>query len=171
MNIGYKLLAHHYPCLEAMEWLGDRDAETAWRECERADWMLWAVAKVGVDRKIVVTAACACARTALRFVPDGEHRPLSTIETTEAWVRGNTTTEDVRAAAGAAAYAAAGAAGAAADAAAYAAGAADAAADAAAYAVARTSSLREMADIVRKTIPWEVVQLVITATQGEVLVL
>ena len=154
MNIGYKLLAHHYPCLEAMEWLGDRDAETAWRECERADWMLWAVAKVGVDRKIVVTAACACARTALRFVPDGEHRPLSAIETTEAWVRGNTTTEDVRAAAyaaGAAAYAAAGAAG--------------AAADAAAYAVARTSSLREMADIVRTLIPWEFVQAALTVEE------
>jgi hypothetical protein len=28
-------------CLEAREWIKDRDEVTAWQECERPDWMLW----------------------------------------------------------------------------------------------------------------------------------
>ena len=119
-------------CEDAVAWVGDRDITAAWAECDRADWMLWLAGRV-VARKTVVLAACACARTALRYVLAGEDRPRVAIETAERWARGEATIAEVRsAAAAAAAYAADDAA----YAAAYAADAAAYAADAAAYAAA-----------------------------------
>lgn len=72
-----------YACPDALEWLGDRDAITAWRECHRADWMLWGALKIGIDRRLVTQMTCACARTVLHLVPDGEDRPRIAIETSE----------------------------------------------------------------------------------------
>ena len=104
-----------------------------------------AACKTDDHRKAIRLAACACARTSLKYVKAGETRPLKAIETAEAWCRGETTIEQVRearyaaaaayAAASAAAYAAAAAAAAAASAAAAYAAAYAAAADAA-YAAA-----------------------------------
>ena len=122
-------------CRPAMEWLKDRDLERMWEECERGDWLLWFAAKVGIDRKVIVRTACACAREALRFVPDGEIRPKTAIETAERWCNGEATIEQVRNASSAAAAADAAAYAAACDAA-YAAYAADADAAYAAYAAA-----------------------------------
>lgn len=48
-------------CDEAREWVGDRDAETAWRECQRPDWMLWACGRLKLDRKLFVAIACRIA--------------------------------------------------------------------------------------------------------------
>jgi hypothetical protein len=150
-------IRHLYPCAPAVEWLGERDLETAWSECERGDWMLWLATRAGVDRRLLVQAACDCAETALQYVPEGEERPRVAVETARAWCRGEATLEEVREAAYAdddAAYAdAADAAAYAADAAAAAAYAADAA-DAAAYAAyaARLDSLRRSADLVRARI-------------------
>lgn len=159
-------------CNDAIEWAGDRDARAAWNECERADWMLWLAQRV-LDLKLVMRAACACARTALQFVPAGEDRPRVAIETAEVWTRGEATIEAVRiasVAARTAAQAAYYAANAANSYAAYAAhsaavcagfSAADHAADAdayadyAAYAERRTQALREMADLVRGIISAE----------------
>ena len=127
-----KWLTSNYACTESLEWLSDRDLDTAWAECPRGDWLLWLTAKAGIDRKRLVMSACATAREALRFVPEGEDRPRIAIETAEAWCRSEATIEQVRearwnaAAYAAAAYAAADAA--AAYAAAYAAAAAAAAA-------------------------------------------
>ena len=158
----------------------------AWKYCKRGDWMLWLIGKMSGEscsdkRKKLVLTACKCARLALKHVPEGEKRPLQTIETSEKWAKdeGVTLAEvhdaadaayaaaDADAAAYAAAYAAAAAAYAAAadaDAAAYAAAAADAAdaADAAyaaadaAYAAAdaaRKETLAKCADIVREFYP------------------
>ena len=90
-------------CYPAKEWLKDRDLERAWEECKRGDWLLWFAAKVGIDRKVIVRTACACAREALRFVPDGEIRPKTAIETAERWCNGEATIEQVRTASAAAA--------------------------------------------------------------------
>ena len=148
-------------CAEAREWAGARNARQAWDECERADWLLWWAAMAGVDRKIVVKAACQCERRALRFVPDGEMRPLRAIETAERWCEGRATVQEVRAAAADSyAYAAAAAADsyAYADAYAYAAAAAAAAyaaaAARAAYSKTRADELLEMAAIVREIVPF-----------------
>ena len=89
-------------CEDAVAWVGDRDITAAWAECQRADWMLWLAGRV-VARPLVVLAACACARTVLRYVPDGEDRPRVAIETAERWARGEATIAEVRSAAAAAA--------------------------------------------------------------------
>jgi len=144
-------------CPAAIRWAEHyATLEVAWQVCSRADWMLWLAAKYigkrgSAGHRKLVLATCACARTALHHVNEGEERPRIAIETTEAWARGDATIEDVRAAA-AAAYAAYGDAYGYAAAAAYAAYAAYANAAAAAYAAyAAYATVR--ADIVRTFYP------------------
>ena len=137
-------LASLNACGEAVRWASDRDLLTAWRDCERAEWMLWLCSK-NCDtpgwptRQQLVLAACACAETVLRFVRVGENRPRKAIETARRWARGEAgvTLQDVRNADASAASAA--------DAAALAAAAADA--------DARSKTLAQCADIVRKFYP------------------
>ena len=152
-------LKEFHACPEGYEWAKDKTIEEAWSTCERGDWMLWYAAKINIDRRLLVRAACACARLALKSVPEGEDRPRIAIETAEAWTEGKASLKDVRTAAFAAnaanaayaAYAARAAAKAAdvAHAAAYAAADAAYAADAAAY----TTTLHVCAEIVRSMIP------------------
>ena len=98
-------------CVEARNWVGSKSLRTAYRTCQRGDWMLWLAGRVEEDRKVLVCAACQCARLSLVHVSAGETRPLKAIETAEAWCRGDAgvTLDDVREAAAyaAAAYAAA----------------------------------------------------------------
>jgi hypothetical protein len=171
-------------CADAVAWVGQRkDPRRAWHACERGDWLLWIAAKVGVDRKLVVRAACACAREALRRVPQGEDRPRKCIEVAERWADGKASIEEVREVSRAASAAAASAAAdayAGADAyyaayyaasyaayaapayaayyAAYAASAAVYASAANAYYAARGRSLRRSAELVRQHIPWGAVR-------------
>ena len=119
-------------CRESLAWAADYSAgwERALAECPDRRWMTWLAGALmcrgHMRREVIVLCACACARTALRYVPAGEERPLAAIETAERWCRGDATLDEVRAARRGAAYAADYAAYAAADAAAAAA-AADAA--------------------------------------------
>lgn len=157
-------------CVAARAWAKGKTLDEAWATCPRGDWMLWLAGRAGVERKTVVLAACACARLALKHVPEGEARPLAAIETAEKWARGEegVTMEDVRKARRAAAYAAdaayadaAAAAAYAADATAAAAYAADAAAAADAGAAARKETLAKCAALVRGVIPAETVAAVL----------
>jgi len=143
-------------CIEAVEWAKKyRTGNAAWKACKRGDWMLWYCGKnagpVGDERrKLLVLAACECARLALpiwqRRYPDDKRVEIC-LDTAEKWARNEATLEALQvsrrncyasyAAAFSAAYASADAAAfsaayASADAAAYA--SADAAASAAAYA-------------------------------------
>jgi len=87
-------------CNEAVEWAQNYETfPAAWKACKRGDWMLWLAARSGVDRKVLVLAACACARTALKYVAKGEERPRVAIETAERWARGEVTIAEVIAAA------------------------------------------------------------------------
>jgi hypothetical protein len=134
-------------CDPAQEWVAENGYSEveAWQHFHRADWMLWLAARrPWGDHVKIVRCACACARTALMYVPNGEDRPRLAIEAAEKWCenpsKGNAAAaadaaDAARAAADAAAYAAAYAAARAGIAAADA--AADAAAYAAAYAAAR----------------------------------
>lgn len=83
-----ELLAQLKACEEAVAWVGSRDLATAWRECERADWMLWLAARLNVSRQQIVLAACACAETALKYVYEGEDRPRLAIEAARKWALG-----------------------------------------------------------------------------------
>lgn len=160
------LLRSFGACDSAIEWGAGRIVgPEAWNACERPDWMFWLCARAGVSRRLLVLAACACARHALRHVPAGELRPLRAIETTERWTRGEATIEEVRTAREGArdAYAADDAADAS-SAAVYAAHAAASAADSAAHAaasavvgavgVADAAYDRELATSIRTVIPW-----------------
>jgi hypothetical protein len=165
------MLDKYGACRDARAWAAGRAAtEDSWLACERGDWLLWIAARLGVDRRLVVLAACDCARLSLHWIPDGEHRPRLAVEAAERWARGEAEIEEVRAAAYAAACAADAAA--AADACAYAAYAADAcayAADAACVAAAadaRAATLRTCADLVRARIPWAVMAERIEVSHG-----
>ena len=134
-------------CAEARLWLNTQtDPHVAWEMCERPDWMIWFARRRSVERKVLVRIACDCARTALRFVPEGEDRPRLAIETAERWTRNEATIDEVRAAA----YVA--------DAAAYA--AADVAADVADVAAyARKQANIQMCQIIRTHLRYEDVAL------------
>ena len=74
-------------CRDAVKWAGQFDDEqSAWDQCERADWMLWIAAR-RIDKagsaahKTLVLLACEIARTVLHLVPENEKRPLKAIET------------------------------------------------------------------------------------------
>ena len=139
MTLAHDLRRLH-ACQEAINWVGDRDLPTAWRECPRCDWMLWLLRATRRSDKVrLVRVACAIARTVLHLVPAGEDRPRLEIEAAERWADDPTKEHRIASAHAAAAAAA----DAAADAAAY------AAADAAAYAAARS----QHAAIVRQFFP------------------
>ena len=162
-----QLLIDLYACADARAWAKGKDLKTVWNTCDRGDWLLWLCGKMAGKKgwptqKQVVLAACDCAETALKYVPEGDNRPKNAIRTARARARGRATLAQVRdaglAATAYAAYAATNAAYAA-EAAAYAAYAAYAAeasyaaeaAAYAAYAAARTSAetSKELAEIVR----------------------
>ena len=141
----------HRACAEARTWLTTQsDPRAAWEACERPDWLIWYARRRGAGRKTLVRIACDCARTALPFVPKGEDRPRLAIETTERWLVGEATIEEVRSARNAA-DATTAADAAAADAAYAAAYAADAAY--AANAAADAAAHRTMCALVRSLIP------------------
>ena len=99
-------------CRESLAWAADYGAgwERALAECPDRRWMTWLAGALmcrgHMRREVIVLCACACARTALRYVPAGEERPLAAIETAERWCRGDATLDEVRAARRGAAYAA-----------------------------------------------------------------
>ena len=134
-------------CRESLAWAADYGAgwERALAECPDRRWMTWLAGALmcrgHMRREVIVLCACACARTALRYVPAGEERPLAAIETAERWCRGDATLDEVRAARRGAAYAAYASAYAA-----YAAAYADAYADAA-YDARRAARERAEADL------------------------
>jgi len=149
-------------CPDAVEWARAYPSLTAaWKVCERADWMLWLAGKLCRTvpaRKRLVLAACACARTALKYVPEGEKRPLMAVRTAEQWARGTggVTVEDVRAAGDAAGDAARDAAGDAAwDAAWAAARAAGTAARDAAWAAGTAWAARDAAWAAARAAAWD----------------
>jgi hypothetical protein len=139
MNFKEKLIELD-ACDPALDWMDKNGITTigeSWEKCPCGDWLLWVAARFGLTperHKKIVLAACEIARMVLKYIPEGENRPLRAIKAAEAWATGDGTIEDVRVAAYAADKAAAHAAKAAAHAANAAAHAANAAAHAA-YAV------------------------------------
>jgi len=88
-------------CSDAIDYVGSKSPSEAWAKCQRADWMLWLCGKMTghptwPSRKEVAIAACACAETALQFVPKNEKRPAIAIETARKWAHGEATTQEAR---------------------------------------------------------------------------
>ena len=89
-------------CLEAVEYADEfTSLQEAWNECEKGDWMLWLLGRLSGppdsdSRKEVVLIACKCARLSLKYIPKNEKRPLGAIQTTERYLKGGATLEEVR---------------------------------------------------------------------------
>ena len=167
-------LKNETACQEAIDWIAERDLETAWSECPRGDWMLWLAKRAGVDIRMMKAAKAECAALAWEWMPEDAR---VAVEVARAFARGETTQEEMQKAAAAAynaayvascavvacaAYAAAYAAypAYAAKSAAY---AAEAAAEAAAYddeaaAAARKDAQKRCTEIVREIIPFTEIQ-------------
>ena len=78
-----------HACDESIEWYEAQESdEHAWSNCERGDWLLWLLGRIGVDRKRLVLCCCECARLSLKYVPEGEDRPRIAIDTAERWAKG-----------------------------------------------------------------------------------
>ena len=80
-----RLLIKLGACSDAVEWAKPYGLQEAWERCKRPEWMLWLVDRMSEragwpSRKEGVLAACACARTTLKYVAVGEKRPLLAIE-------------------------------------------------------------------------------------------
>lgn len=88
------------PCPTARKWIEslppEQPPEQSYAACERGDWLLWLAAEAGVDRRLVVLAACDVARPALVHVPAGDDRPWLAIEAAERRTRGEATPDEVR---------------------------------------------------------------------------
>ncbi len=150
-------------CDEATTWA--KDVETlrqAWDTCHRADWMIWALRKIGLkDNRKYRLYACACVRESP--LADGQtlwalltdERSQKVVEVAKRYAEGNATDEELKvaAAAAAAAYAA------------YAA-AADAA-YAAATAAAKKKARSWQADLLRQWISWDEIDAAIKVYQNE----
>ena len=110
-------------CDNGAVWAEGKSARIAWETCQRADWMLWALSRIGYDdKKTLRLYACACVRhtplangrTVWDLLPD--ERGRTAVDIAERFAVGNASVEELGAA-----WAAAEAAGAAAEAAAEAA--------------------------------------------------
>jgi len=128
-------------CKDAVVWVTDLETDLAsevWDRCERGDWLLWLAGELGADRKLLVSGACACARTSLLYIKDPQALEVTTkaLVIAEKWTKGAATDEELKIAATSAAAYASASATVAAYAAAYAAYAAYAATSAAAAAYA-----------------------------------
>jgi hypothetical protein len=123
--------------------------------------MLWLADRVNIDRKLLVRAACACAKTALPYAKGDAARVA--IETAESWTRGKAKIKEAKKAAADARAAAVAARGAT-----YTADFVSAAVFAAVFAAARAAAvaadaaydaaLRQHAEIVRSIISVDVIK-------------
>src|SRR5258706_12970766 len=90
------------PCDEAEEWMEanhKRGIKWMWQYCERADWMLWLLNKIGTDKRLRMHIACAIVRRTLlhdgRTVWDllTDERSRKAVEVAEAWIARRATDE------------------------------------------------------------------------------
>ncbi len=139
-----KLLKEINACSDARKWAKDMTIEEVLEKCHRGDWLLWLAHKVDIGLQPLTLAKGYCAATALHLMKD--ERSKKAIEVAISFGLGNSTKEELAAAADAAYAAAYTASYADAYAAAY---AADAAADA--Y-TAKSKNQLQTADICRQYI-------------------
>ena len=99
-------------CEEGIAWIEQTPGEPAdlWAACPRGDWLIWLLAKVAYDKRVIRHIACDCAEGVLpiyeRHRPD-DRRPRDAIAVARRYADGEATEEEM-VAAGAAAELAAG---------------------------------------------------------------
>ena len=85
-------------CHSAIKWVGERDLQTVWIECFRADWMMWLAVAAGVDERIVVVAALDVAEVKLGRVVAPHPSIRASLDVTRRWTIGEATIAEVHAA-------------------------------------------------------------------------
>ncbi len=100
-------------CEEAVKWCDKGSYKTlqeAWESCDNVLWMMWLIEhtiKPNADTKPLILIACECGRTSLKYARQEDVGVLThTYGTAEAYTKGETTIQQVRAA-GSAAWSAA----------------------------------------------------------------
>lgn len=89
-------------CESATDWAAKQTTlAQAWRDCERADWMMWLLGRTckqgSAQHKKLVLLACRIASDALkRHWNRKDSRPRKAIRITRLWVRGRATIEQVK---------------------------------------------------------------------------
>ena len=63
-------LTHMGACHEAVEWVGNRTIQQAWRACKRSDWMLWLLKQIARDDPRHRLAAADFAKRVWHLIPD-----------------------------------------------------------------------------------------------------
>jgi len=99
-----KLLKEINACSDARKWAKDMTIEEVLEKCHRGDWLLWLAHKVDIGLQPLTLAKGYCAATALHLMKD--ERSKKAIEVAISFGLGNSTKEELAAAADAA-YAAA----------------------------------------------------------------
>ena len=81
-------------CSEAIEWVGNRTAEEAWRDCYNSLWMLWYLEKINYkDEKKLRLVACKCVRLVWHLLED--ERSKQAVIVAEKYVEGKSTKEEL----------------------------------------------------------------------------
>lgn len=88
-----KLLTDMNACTEAIEWVGDRDLQKAWEECERGDWMLWLAGRSGINLRTLTLAKARCAKLVIHLMED--ERSRKAVEVAEKFGLGQATREEL----------------------------------------------------------------------------
>jgi len=98
-----ELLLQMYSSSDCYDYARTISYKEFWSTCPRGDWLLFFAAKEGsTTHKLIVKAACQCARLSLPYIKAGDLIPLKAIETTELWLEDKATIEEVKLAAHAA---------------------------------------------------------------------
>jgi hypothetical protein len=88
MNAIQLHLMRLHACKKGLKWAGQHDdIIKAWKACKRGDWLLWLAVKLRVEQRLIVFAACECAKLALEFTDDD--RPRTAIILAEQYVSGS----------------------------------------------------------------------------------
>jgi len=65
----------------------EADLQRWWRECPRADWMLWIAGHCRLDRRWAVRAALRCVRLGTHALNPDDHEAVQLLERIDAWSR------------------------------------------------------------------------------------
>lgn len=85
---------------EEREWAASTPGTPAelWAACPRGDWLLCLATSLGVDRRVVVLAACDCAETTTPHLTGSTRRAAgAALAVARRWARGEATEVEVRA--------------------------------------------------------------------------
>lgn len=86
-----EVIAENNACQEAVDWIAGGTIQQSWNRCDRADWLFWVASASGVDRKLVIRAACVRAN-----MLNTDSVVQSAIDVVYDWTEGNATEHDCR---------------------------------------------------------------------------